>query len=246
MQTKYVLTLAVIISLIISAFGIKEAAKNNKTMKNSIITKDSDGKFVFPALPYNYDALEPYIDKMTMEIHYSKHHRSYYDNFMKAIAETEMEQMSMEEIFAQISKYSATVRNNGGGYYNHVLFWESMGANASAKPEGELLDAIISKFGSFDEFKTKFSEAAKTRFGSGWVWLSVDSKGQLFVSSTANQDNPLMDIAEQRGTPIMALDVWEHAYYLKYQNKRVDYITAFWNVIDWKKINNRYTKLKTR
>ena len=246
MQTKYVITLAVVLSLIVSAFGIREAAQINQKMNNSILTKDSDGKFVFPALPYSYDALEPYIDKMTMEIHYSKHHRTYYDNFIKSIAETEMEQMNIEQIFAKISTYSPSVRNNGGGYYNHVLFWESLSPVSGKIPEGDLLQSINKKFGSFEEFKIKFSEAAKARFGSGWVWLSVDAGGQLFISSTANQDNPLMDIADQRGTPILALDVWEHAYYLKYQNKRVDYIAAFWNVVDWKKVAERYSKLKNR
>jgi Fe-Mn family superoxide dismutase len=183
---------------------------------------------------------------MTMEIHYSKHHKAYFDNFMKAIAGTDLEKMEIEDIFKQMSKQPAAVRNNAGGYYNHILFWESMSPKAGGKPEGKLLEAIVSKFGSFEDFKTKFSDAGKTRFGSGWAWLSVDEKGQIFISSTANQDNPMMDVVDQKGTPILALDVWEHAYYLKYQNKRPDYIAAFWNVVDWKKVESRYSKLVTK
>lgn len=247
MNKNFILITLITISIFLSAFVMKQAiTKTSITMNTQIKTKGEDGKFVFPALPYAYEALEPYVDKMTMEIHYSKHHRAYFDNFMKAIAETELENMSIEDIFKQISKFSPTIRNNGGGFYNHILFWESMSPNAGGQPQGKLMDAIVKKFGSFDDFKTKFSDAGKTRFGSGWAWLSVDENGQLFISSTANQDNPLMDVVEQKGTPILALDVWEHAYYLKYQNKRPDYIAAFWNVVDWKKVESRYSKLVTK
>jgi Fe-Mn family superoxide dismutase len=199
-------------------------------------------KFEFPELPYAYDALEPFIDKMTMEIHYSRHHKAYFDNFVAAIKGTEMESKTIEEIFANISKYPAAVRNNGGGFYNHVIYWENMKVNGG-KPSAKLEAAIMKKFGSMDELKKQFSDAGKTRFGSGWAWLSVDEKGELFVSSTPNQDNPLMDVADKKGTPVLGMDVWEHAYYLKYQNKRPDYIEAFWSVINWDVVSKRYDEL---
>jgi len=201
---------------------------------------DTLQKTDFKALPYNYDALEPFIDKLTVEIHYSKHHKAYFDNFTTAIAITPMENMSIVDIFKNISKYPVAVRNNGGGYFNHTVYWESMKAGGGGQPNGKLLDSIISTFSSFEEFKIQFSNAGKTRFGSGWAWLSIDDHGKLFISSTANQDNPLMEIVEKKGTPLLALDVWEHAYYLKYQNKRPDYIDAFWNLINWEEISNRY------
>jgi superoxide dismutase, Fe-Mn family len=203
-------------------------------------------KFEFPALPYSYDALEPYIDKETMEIHYSKHHRAYYDNFITAIKGTEMESMDIMNIFKNISKYPIAVRNNSGGYYNHTFYWESMKPKGGGQPTGKLSEAIVKSFGSFDEFKKQFSDAGKKRFGSGWAWLCLDDKSTLFVCSTPNQDNPLMDIAEKKGTPLLAIDVWEHAYYLKYQNRRADYIEAFWNVINWDQAAKRYENaLKT-
>lgn len=198
--------------------------------------------FELPALPYASDALEPHIDKATMEIHHGKHHQAYVDNLNKAIAGTEAENKSLEEILANISSYPAAVRNNGGGHYNHSLFWTVLGPNAGGEPTGELADAITEAFGSFEDFKKKFSEAGATRFGSGWAWLSVAADGKLQVSSTPNQDNPLMDVADVKGTPILGLDVWEHAYYLKYQNKRPDYIAAFWNAVDWNKVAERFKK----
>lgn len=198
--------------------------------------------FVFQPLPYAYDALEPYIDAMTMEIHYSRHHRAYYNNFIKAVEGTEMTTMAIEDIFANISKYPAAVRNNGGGYYNHALFWENMTPSGTDKPSGKLAKAIDKTFGSLAEMKTVFAAAGATRFGSGWAWLSLDAGGNLFISSTPNQDNPLMDVVERRGIPLLGIDVWEHAYYLKYQNKRADYIDAFWNVINWKEVEERYEK----
>jgi len=200
--------------------------------------------FVLPALAYATDALEPNIDKATMEIHHGKHHQAYVDNLNKAIAGTDAENMRLEDIIKNISKYPVAVRNNGGGHYNHTLYWEIMSPNAAGQPSGDLAKAINDAFGSFDDFKKKFADAGTTRFGSGWAWLSVDSRHKLQISSTPNQDNPLMDIAEVKGTPILGMDVWEHAYYLKYQNKRADYIAAFWDVINWNNIADRYQKLK--
>lgn len=193
---------------------------------------------VFPELPYAYDALEPYIDAQTMELHYSKHHKGYFTKFMAAAEGTELVNTPMEKIFAEISKHSEGVRNNGGGYYNHALFWENMTPEQQGMP-AELKAAIEKDFDSVEAFKNEFGKAAKTRFGSGWAWLLVDKDGSLKVSSTPNQDNPLMDIAEQKGTPLLALDVWEHAYYLHYQNRRADYVDNFWNIVNWSVVNNR-------
>jgi len=196
----------------------------------------------FPELPYGYDALEPYIDKMTMEIHHTKHHRAYYDKFMAAIKGTDLEGKSLEEIFSSMSKQSAAVRNNGGGFYNHNLFWNIMGPDAGGEPGRELLEAIQKNFGSYEKFKELFSDAAANRFGSGWAWLCVKKDKTLCVCSTPNQDNPLMDVADCPGTPILGLDVWEHAYYLKYQNRRPEYISNFWNVVNWLAVHENYIK----
>lgn len=198
--------------------------------------------FELPALPYASDALEPHIDKATMEIHHGKHHQAYVDNLNKALAGTDAESKSLEEILANISSFPAAVRNNGGGHYNHSLFWTVLSPDGGGEPTSELAEAINEAFGSFEDFKKKFSEAGATRFGSGWAWLSVGADGKLQVSSTPNQDNPLMDVAEVKGTPILGMDVWEHAYYLKYQNKRPDYIAAFWNVVDWSAVAERFKK----
>lgn len=200
--------------------------------------------FELPALPYATNALEPYIDAQTMEIHHGKHHGAYTTNLNNAIQGTEYEGKSIEEILKNVSKLSPAVRNNGGGYYNHNFFWQILAPNAGGSPSGELADAINKKFGSFEDFKKEFANAAATRFGSGWAWLSVGENGDLAVSSTPNQDNPLMDVAEQKGTPILGLDVWEHAYYLKYQNKRPDYIAAFWNLVNWDEVAERYLAAK--
>ena len=197
--------------------------------------------FELPKLPYAYDALEPHIDAQTMEIHHSKHHNGYTNNLNNAIAGTEFEGKSIEEIL-KTCKSNPAVRNNGGGFWNHSLFWEVMGPNGGGQPSGELADAINSAFGSFDGFKDAFSKAAATRFGSGWAWLCVNG-GKLEVCSTANQDNPLMDEG-CGGTPILGLDVWEHAYYLKYQNRRPDYINAFFNVINWDKVAENFNAAK--
>ncbi|HRI47653.1 MAG: superoxide dismutase [Ignavibacteriaceae bacterium] len=196
--------------------------------------------FELPKLPYEYDALEPFIDKATMEIHHTKHHNAYVTNLNNAIAgKTEFNGKSLEDIMSEISKYPVAVRNNGGGHYNHSLFWTIMKKGGGGEPSGELATAITDAFGSFDEFKKLFANAGATRFGSGWAWLSL-SGGKLVVSSTPNQDNPLMDVAEVKGTPILGLDVWEHAYYLKYQNRRPDYIEAFWNLVNWEEVEKRF------
>ncbi|KOH42832.1 superoxide dismutase [Sunxiuqinia dokdonensis] len=193
----------------------------------------------FPDLPYGYDALEPYVDAQTMELHYDKHHRGYFGKFTDAIAGTDLEKTPMPEIFAKIDQQSDGVRNNGGGFYNHQLFWENMTPEQTAMNE-ELKAAIEADFGSVDALKEEFGQAAKTQFGSGWAWLSVDANGKLFVSSTPNQDNPLMNVVEKQGTPILALDVWEHAYYLHYQNRRADYVDNFWNIVNWEVVGMRY------
>jgi superoxide dismutase, Fe-Mn family len=194
--------------------------------------------FTLPTLPYAHDALEPHIDATTMQIHHGKHHQAYVDNLNKAIAGTPNENKNLEEIVKVAGTISPAVRNNGGGHWNHSFFWEIMAANAGGVPSGKVGDAINSAFGSFDALKEKFNNAAMTRFGSGWAWLIVKD-GKLEVSSTPNQDNPLMDVAEVKGIPILGVDVWEHAYYLKYQNKRAEYLAAFWNVVNWKKVAER-------
>lgn len=196
--------------------------------------------FTLPALPYAHDALEPHIDKQTMEIHHGKHHQAYVDNLNKAIAGTEHENKSLEELVANAGKISPAVRNNGGGHWNHSFFWELLSGKASG-PSGKLADAINSTFGSLEALQEKVNTAGATRFGSGWAWLIVKD-GKLEVTSTPNQDNPLMDVAEVKGTPILGIDVWEHAYYLKYQNKRPDYLKAIWNVINWDKVAEHYAK----
>ncbi len=200
--------------------------------------------FKLPALPYATDALEPHIDKMTMEIHHGKHHQAYVDNLNKAAAGTDAENLPIEDLIKNISKYPAAIRNNGGGHYNHTLYWSIMSPNGGGVPTGDLAAAINLAFGSFDDFKKKFAEAGATRFGSGWAWLTLDSSGKLQVSSTPNQDSPLMDLAEVKGKPILGMDVWEHAYYLKYQNKRPDYISAFWNVVNWDAVASNFAKVK--
>jgi len=200
--------------------------------------------FELPALPYATDALEPHIDKTTMEIHHGKHHQAYVTNLNKALEGKPEATQSIEEIVKNISKFPPAVRNNGGGHYNHSLFWQVIGPNKGGEPTGDLAEAINAAFGSFADFKTKFAEAGATRFGSGWAWLSVGADGKLVVSSTPNQDSPLMDVAEVKGTPILGMDVWEHAYYLKYQNRRPDYIAAFWNVVNWDAVTERFNKAK--
>ena len=198
--------------------------------------------FELPALKYSFDALEPHIDTKTMQIHHGKHHAGYTNNLNNAIKDTPLEGLSIEEILKTLDMNNTVVRNNGGGYFNHNLFWNILSPNGGGVPSGELAKAIDLSFGSFDEFKSVFSKAAGTRFGSGWVWLCVHPNGKLEVCSTANQDNPLMDGVGCGGRPILALDVWEHAYYLNYQNRRPDYIAGFFNVIDWSIVSELFKK----
>lgn len=199
----------------------------------------------FNELPYSYDALETAIDAKTVELHYDKHHRGYYNNFMNAIKGTDLEKIPITRIFSTITSQSDAIRNNAGGFFNHVLYWQNMSPDGGGQPSGELAQAINSAFGNYQIFTEKLSEAAKSRFGSGWAWLAIDlNTGELFITSTANQDNPLMNNVERRGVPILALDVWEHAYYLKYQNKRADYITAFWTKVNWPDIEAKYKGYK--
>lgn len=199
-----------------------------------------------PTLSFSYDALEPFIDAKTMEIHHSKHHQGYVDKFNDAIEGTGLENRSLEEILGSVSNHSAAVRNNGGGHYNHSLFWSVIGPNTGGAPKegGELASELNKAFGSFTAFKEQFANAAATRFGSGWAWLIITSDKQLQVTSTPNQDNPLMDVADVQGTPILGLDVWEHAYYLNYQNRRPDYIGAFWNVVNWDVVEEKFQNTK--
>jgi len=195
--------------------------------------------FELPALPYAHNSLEPHIDEKTMEIHHGKHHQAYVNNLNNAVKGNAAEGVSLIDLVHNISKYSPAIRNNGGGHWNHSFFWGIMGPNAGGQPTGALMDAIVATFGSFDAMKEQFNSAATTRFGSGWAWLIVHDH-KLAITSTPNQDNPLMDIAEVKGTPILGLDVWEHAYYLHYQNRRPDYISAFWNAINWSAVNAHF------
>lgn len=195
--------------------------------------------FTLPNLPYAFDALEPYIDKATMEIHHDKHHAAYVINLNKAVENTEWANKSLEEILAGVSKLAPAVRNNGGGHWNHSAFWQWMKKGGGGQPSGELATVIGRDFSSFDKFKEQFSNAGITRFGSGWAWL-IKQHDKLVVASSPNQDNPLMDIAETKGVPILGLDVWEHAYYLKYQNRRAEYVAAFWNVVNWDEVSKRF------
>lgn len=195
--------------------------------------------FTLPALPYAPDALEPHFDTATMQLHHDKHHQAYVDNLNKAVAGTENESKSLEQLVADAGKISPAVRNNGGGHWNHTFLWESLTPKSGGKPSGKLAASIDAEFGSFDQFKEKMNQAGLTRFGSGWAWL-IEQDGKLVVSSTPNQDNPLMDVAEVKGTPILGIDVWEHSYYLKYQNRRADYLAAFWNLVNWEVAGKRY------
>ncbi len=200
--------------------------------------------YQLPDLPYAYDALEPHFDAQTMEIHHSKHHAGYTSKLNAAIEGTDAANMSIEEILKNADKLGAGVRNNGGGFYNHKLFWEILSPNGGGAPSGDLADAINNDLGGLDALKESFNNAAATRFGSGWAWLIVNANGKLEVTSSPNQDNPMMPFGDAHGTPIMGLDVWEHAYYLKYQNRRPDYISAFWNIVNWEKVAENYANAK--
>ena len=206
-----------------------------------LITITASAQFTQKALPYAYNALEPFVDAQTMEIHYSKHHAAYVKNLNAALTGTVDEKLSLNEIFDKVSKLPMAVRNNAGGHFNHELFWSVLTPEKSTKMSTELENAINDTFGSLDKLKEKLNAAGASRFGSGWAWLIVTKEGKLVVTSSPNQDNPLMDVAEVKGTPIFGIDVWEHAYYLKYQNKRADYLAALWNVVNWTEVSNRYT-----
>lgn len=227
----------------LAASGIVSSAFADSLGNNGIVNPEGETtKFILSPLPYNYDALEPHIDKMTMEIHHSKHHQAYITNLNKALEDiaAAVDDKYLEDLCKNASKVSMAIRNNAGGHYNHSLFWKLMKPNAVAQPGGALSDSIKSTFGSFDEFKNKFSEAAMKRFGSGWAWLVVNKDKNLEIGSTPNQDNPLMDVSEIKGVPVLALDVWEHAYYLKNQNKRADYIASWWSVVNWDEASKLY------
>jgi Fe-Mn family superoxide dismutase len=195
--------------------------------------------FTLPKLPYDYNALEPHIDTLTMQLHHDKHHQTYVDKLNEAVKANKLESETLESLLTNASKYPAAIRNHGGGHYNHSMFWKMMKPNGGGAPAGELAEAINASFGNFEEFKSKFNDVAKSRFGSGWAWL-VKHDGKLIIGSTANQDNPLMDISELKGKPVLGLDVWEHAYYLHYQNRRADYITSWWNVVNWDEAANLF------
>ena len=225
------------------ALALNENKLITSTMETITLAKEAIASLEFPALPYAYDALEPYIDAKTMEVHYDKHHRAYYNNYLAAVKGTAHEKTQIEKVFAEVSKTSDAIRNNGGGYYNHIIFWDNL-AKGKSGPSKELAEALNKEFGSFDKFKELFGNAAKTRFGSGWAWLVLSKDRKLAIGSTANQDNPIMDVPGVKGTPLLALDVWEHAYYLKYQNRRPEYVEAFWNVVNWDEVNRRYNEAK--
>ncbi len=199
----------------------------------------TQNNYIFKELPYSYDALEPYIDATTMETHYDKHHRAYYNNFVKGMEDGKYEKLPILEIFAKISQYPDVIRNMGGGYWNHEFFWESM-TSEKTSVSNDLLKEIEKSFGTFDNFKNEFSKAANSVFGSGWAWLILNEKNELKITKTSNQDNPYMDVVSEKGTPLLAIDVWEHAYYLKHKNKRADYVQDFWNVVNWDAVSKRY------
>lgn len=270
MNSKLIVTVCIALVATTTFGQVQTTKKPTKRIKVPSAQSTTDGKSVMPdrpmpvkpaqfitewlvpaadlkfnALPYAYNALEPVIDSKTVEIHYDKHHRGYYNNFMNAIKGTELEKMPISRIFANITSQSDAVRNNAGGFFNHVLYWQNMSPDGGGAPSGDLAEAINTTFGDFQTFVNKFSDAGKTRFGSGWAWLAIDlNTGELFITSTANQDNPLMNNVERRGIPILALDVWEHAYYLNYQNKRADYITAFWTKVNWPDVEAKYKGYK--
>jgi|SRR5690554_345946 len=230
------------LALILASCATPSSSNKSKEKTTTSLTEEyTPVEHLFGELGYSYDALEPYIDAETMELHYSKHHQGYYNNFMAAVKGTEIENQPMELIFKHISSQSDYVRNNAGGYYNHTLFWANMAPEGYSQPSEKLKKAINETFGSLDNFKKEFGDKAKGVFGSGWAWLVKQNDGSLVVSSTSNQDNPLMDIAEVKGVPLLALDVWEHAYYLKYQNKRADYVDNFWKIVNWEEVNRRFT-----
>jgi superoxide dismutase, Fe-Mn family len=255
MKRRVFLKLTPVGSLAVLGFAESCTAKSTATAVNKTtatdpkLEKTSDNlvktnkimAFELPALPYATSALEPHVDTKTMEIHHGKHHNAYVTNLNAAVtADPNAQGKTLEQLVANISKFAPAIRNNGGGHWNHSFFWEIMAPNAGGEPKGEIALAIQGAFGSYENFKKEFTTAATTRFGSGWAWLSVDANKNIFISSTPNQDNPMMDIAEKKGVPVLGLDVWEHAYYLHYQNRRPDYIAAFFNVVNWEAVNTRF------
>ena len=228
LKKSSLLTLAGMGTQMLSGSLLKAMASNESGFLNE--------PFVLPSLPYTYDALEPFVDTLTMEIHYSKHHKAYVDNLNKAIAEGKIN-ATLDELIMNASKYSPIIRNNAGGHWNHSFFWKLMRPEGGGEPSGEIASSINETFGSFDVFKTRLEEAGLKRFGSGWAWLIVDANKKLSIGSTPNQDNPLMDVSELKGTPILGIDVWEHAYYLKFQNRRGEYLKSWWNVVNWTEVN---------
>ena len=228
LKKSSLLTLAGMGTQVLSGSLLKAMASNELGFLNE--------PFVLPSLPYAYDALEPFVDTLTMEIHYSKHHKAYVDNLNKAIAEGKIN-ATLDELIMNASKYSPIIRNNAGGHWNHSFFWKLMRPEGGGEPSGEIASSINETFGSFDVFKTRLEEAGLKRFGSGWAWLIVDANKKLSIGSTPNQDNPLMDVSELKGTPILGIDVWEHAYYLKFQNRRGEYLKSWWNVVNWTEVN---------
>ena len=223
-----------------------KALATTDILEKEMLLVPEGGKFTLPKLPYEYDALEPHIDKLTMEIHYSKHHQAYVTNLNKAFdalaPDVAKNLADLDDVFANMDKLPVAMRNNAGGHFNHEMFWQCLTPNTETKPSEKLLQKITEDFGSIEAMKTQFTDAAKTRFGSGWAWLVKDKSGKLVIGSTPNQDNPLMNISELKGTPILCLDVWEHAYYLRYQNKRADYITNFWKIVNWDFVNANFEK----
>lgn len=256
MKNTKLLFSGLVLALILQSCGkekqleeVEVPLPENTTEKSTSVGNPDDvaadpGTFQMMKLPYKYDALEPHIDAKTVEIHFSKHHVGYVNNLNKAIAGTELEKQSIEDILKKLDLENKAVRNNAGGYWNHNLYWEILGANKGGQPKGALADAINKDFGSFDAFKTQLTDAATKQFGSGWAWLVLDKSGKLVVGSTANQDNPLMPNMSVSGTPILGLDVWEHAYYLKYQNKRADYIESFFKVVNWDVVSKKFEEAK--
>ncbi len=238
-RTPMMLVAALLLSGLVISSCTNINGKENGSLEKSLLPMGENG-FEQKELPYAFDALKPYIDAQTMELHYGKHHAGYTRKFNAAIEAEGIASTDIKEIFSNISQYGPGVRNNGGGYYNHSLFWNFMSPDGGGEPTGDLLAAIEEAFGSFSAFKELFSEAAATQFGSGWAWLIIDEEGNLQVTNTSNQDNPLMDIAEVKGTPLLNLDVWEHAYYLNYQNKRTEYINNFWNIVNWETVAQLY------
>lgn len=245
LRTTGILALGAMVAPLVSCNESTTAENNEAENKNPEVENTTPVSFELPKLDYGFDALAPHIDAQTMEIHHDKHHAGYTKKFNKALAEAKVSGKSLDEILSALQDNDAdtNLRNNGGGYYNHKLFWSVMGPNAGGQPEGTLAEAINGTFDSYENFLTQFKDAAATQFGSGWAWLCVGADGKLFVTSTPNQDNPLMKgIAEKTGTPILGLDVWEHAYYLNYQNRRKEYINAFFNVVRWDKVAENLTK----